>query len=69
MNAPKANVIGVLRNNWRGRLVTVYETNDPTKVRTVGVPLDGKGPTVDVIEDRQAWERTIALFPKTAIYD
>ena len=62
-------VIGVMRNNWRGRMVTVYETADPLKVRTVGIPLDGKGSPVDVIEDRQQWERTISLFPKTHVFD
>ena len=61
-------VIGYLRNNWRRRFVTVYETADPDLVRTVGKSYDSDE-VVDVVERRADWTRVLNLFPKVAVYD
>ncbi len=62
-------VIGILRNNWRQRLVTIYEIGDePDKVLTVGDPFDGSKSIV-CVENRADWKRVINLYPKTAVYD
>lgn len=65
-------IIGLLRNNWRQRNVTVFEIpDDPDHVRTVGVPFNAttNGRTVDVIEKRSDWTRVIDLYPEVAVYD
>ena len=62
--------IGVLRNNWRGRLVYVHaHPTDPQKVVSIGHPLSGGGEVIVCVEDRSGFERTIGLFPQTAIYE
>ena len=61
--------IGILRNNWRGRMVYVYPTSDAQVVRTVGKPLDGKGKDIETTEPRRDWERVVSMFPKMATYD
>lgn len=73
MNHPEQ--IGILRNNWRMRLVYVYAIpGDAQHVRTVGWPIDAsglivKGQPVETVEPIDAWQRTIALYPKVAVYD
>lgn len=63
-----AQPIGYLKNNWRGRFVSVYETDDPGIVRTVGMPLAGGDP-IETREPRKDWERVIAIYPRVAVYD
>jgi hypothetical protein len=60
--------IGQLRNNWRGRFVYVYPTDNPDEVRTEGWPFAG-GPPVVCIEKRADWKRVLDLFPQIAVYD
>jgi len=68
-------VIGILRNNWRQRLVYVYAIpGDTEHVRSVGWPIENgvvrkDVAPVDCVENIDAWQRTISLFPKTAVYD
>jgi hypothetical protein len=68
-------VIGVLRNNWRRRLVYVYEIpGDAEQVKTVGYPFNELGVLTDgapivTVENIDAWRRTISLFPITAVYE
>ena len=62
-------VIGCLTNNWRQKWVTVYaHPTNKTQVISVGRTFDGKHTDV-CVEDRQAYERVISLYPETAIYD
>ena len=65
---PKPNCIGQLRNNWRGRMVYVYPTDDPEMVRSEGYPLTGGDPVV-CVERRTDYTRVLDLWPKVAIYD
>ena len=60
--------IGRLRNNWRQRDVTVYATDDPEVVRTVGVPFGG-GDAIITTEPIADWKRVISVFPRTAVFD
>ena len=60
--------IGHLRNNWRQRDCWVYKHEDPKKVYSIGYPFNGGKPVV-CEEDIQGWDRTIGIFPGTAIYD
>lgn len=34
-------VVGMIRNNWRQRFVTLYAADDPTRLYMVGVSFDG----------------------------
>ena len=44
-----------VRNNWRCRMVSVYDhPTDTSKLITVGKPFDGGGPAI-CVEDRTAW--------------
>lgn len=63
-------IIGKMRNNWRRRRVTIYEIpDDPMHVHTIGISFDEGVKPVDVIEDRESWERTIKMYPRVDIYD
>ena len=68
-------IIGVLRNNWRQRMVYVYAIPDDAEhVRTVGWTIDKGMVRQDVapiicVENIDVWRRTIGLFPATAVYD
>lgn len=65
---PDTSPIGFLDNHWRRRRVTVYEhPTDAGMVITVGVPFDG-GPPVVCEERKEGWERTISMWPRTAVY-
>ncbi len=35
-------VVGVIKNIWRNRLVTLYESDDPKKLYMIGVSFDEK---------------------------
>ncbi len=35
-------IVGVIKNNWRNRLVTLYESDDPKKLYMIGVNFDLK---------------------------
>jgi len=67
--AHKLGCIGQLRNNWRGRMVYVYATDNPEQVRTEGFPLSGIGEPVVCVERRSDWTRVLDLFPQVAVYD
>ena len=66
---------GVLRNNWRQRLVYVYAIpGNIEHVRTVGWTItDGAVrkdiAPVDCVEPIDSWLHTIKLFPATAVYN
>lgn len=65
----EGKIIGLLRNNWRQRQVTVYEIpGDAENVRSVGVPFDG-GEPVECVELRSQYARVIELYPEEAVYD
>ncbi len=36
----KKPIVGIIKNNWRGRLVTLYESPSPYKVYMIGVTFD-----------------------------
>jgi hypothetical protein len=65
-------IIGKLRNNWRGRMVDVYDhPSDPSKVVSVGRPIDPKGPAEPIVcvESRADYYYVIRMFPRTFVYD
>jgi hypothetical protein len=62
-------VIGVMRNNWRQRMVTICQ--HPTRqddVVTFGTPFD-EGETIVCVEPKIHFENCIQIFPKTHIYN
>ena len=62
-------VIGLLRNEWRRRHVTVLaHPSDPEKVISVGVPFGGGEPIV-CEEPRAADARAIAKYPREDVYE
>lgn len=32
--------VGIIRNNWRQRMITLYESDDATKVYMIGIAFD-----------------------------
>jgi len=52
-------VVGIIRNNWRKRLVTLYESPSPYKVYMIGKSFDNQ---LEVIT-----EEDIGLNEKTAM--
>lgn len=61
-------IIGLCRNNWRQRFVTVYEIPDSTDVISVGEAFD-QSSTVICREPRNGFSNAIAMFPKPYIYN
>ncbi len=55
----KKPIVGIVKNNWRGRMVTLYESPSPYKVYMIGVAFDK---TLEVIT-----EEDIGLNEKIAM--
>jgi hypothetical protein len=62
-------VIGLLRNCWRGRNVTLYEIpeSDGTQIVSVGVTFDG-AEVVVCAEQREAFKVTLERFPQPVVF-
>lgn len=62
-------VIGLLKNNWRQRHVTIYDhPTNPEMVVSVGVPFNNTEQIV-CVEERTAYARVISRYPETVTYD
>ena len=62
-------VIGVMQNNWRRRLVKIYDHPDERdQVITVGEPFDGGNPII-CCEFRSAWAHTLKMYPRIHVCD
>jgi hypothetical protein len=65
--------IGTLKNNWRGRLVEVYQ--HPTmsdKVVTIGKPFEPTeliDPDIICVENKADYQSIIDIFPRTKVYN
>jgi hypothetical protein len=62
-------LIGILRNNWRERLVRIYATDDPETVFTVGEPFVSGRPVVECMESRDLYKHVIAIYPRVSVCD